>query len=1003
VTQWPVILRGSPGADDWTPPGTEHRGRSLASQVSLYWHAAADANAEGDRFGMASVLVARGRLVLHGLLVVPENIDPAALDALGRWAKRHPVGTLQGPAPWRVVTRSAFFSPTATRERQPWAFVPNAYNRGAGPMVGADHGRTIALVAEHVTRRSGRNVGSSEAWLPGWGVEHERHRWKRRYPDRPALRLESRRVGWSVRFGPCETGHGTRGAPFADVLSAAYALDADRAAGFVEHARNFDVAADELPVTVTLDAHGAVRMATAVGSVHALALRLDAEVGRWFSRPEDRREWVHRLPLARVQSPAALADHLLRQLRVDAPLRRFPLTDAEPAVWWEAFHGGWIDDVPALRGRPFGAVALDVTSAYPLTAHLVGWWDLVTADHLVRRSVLRALRALCRRAAKDPSVLFDPAVWAMFGCTICEVVPDGEPFPVALDDPHRPDGRTETVPVGARGRALFYSWCDVVAAAVLSGRVPTIVRAVRLVPVGRQDGLRERVPVCPGLTVTSGTDPVLGLVRRRREAKTAGETGAVLAALLHAATNSLVSGNPSRLDDVRRKVGDKWTTEERSGPWTFAPLAVTVTGGARLLLAVLARQVADLGGIVAYRDTDSSIIPASPSGGMLTLADSSTVRELPYADLDRLLAGFDTLSPEPGWPVWKRDPKPGEPPMRSVVFGPKRHVEYRGTDEAPELVDWTETGLGGMWADPSAMPGRCAEGGRAWSKAAVVREVRYAAAKLADPEHARRDPSPWDAPGGLRFPTLRRLEVTSPALLDTLPAALGAGIGSRYVEAVGGTAGTRTEERHVVALDPGGPLDHWQGLGWLDRATGEAVRVATDPMDLGAVLIESLVARAGQYGERPRGEPVESVTVTPLSVRYRGRVSPVLDAQEDGYPGRLDRFRVRYEDSHGLGPGQRDALVALARSLPHADFARLGGATPRVALQLARGELPRAVTVRHLLAELRRNGGAWIVPGDRTCGLDECPQAVTDRRIYCCPSHAETGRKRRQRERGARP
>ena len=1005
MTSLPVILRGTPGTDGWKPPGREHRGRTLGSQLSLYWHAAADANEEGDRFGVIAALVARGRLVLHGVIVVGDDLaarDPAALAGIGRWAKAHPLDTATGPAPWRVVTAGEFFDPMATREAtderdaKPWAFVPNAYNRGAGPIVGCDLGRTVGLVVEHVERRTGQNVGSWQMWLPGWGTPNPAQRKVDRVsPHRPPLWVRSRRKGWTVRFAPCPPGHGTRPPPFLDVLTAAYALDADKAAGFVDHARHFGVGADPLPVAVSVDADGAARMAEAVRSVHALALALDEAAAKWFTTAQDRGEWATRFPLAWAHSPAGLADHLLRRIRVAAPLGHFALDPAEDAAWWEAFHGGWCDDVAALRGRPFGAVALDVTSAYPLTAHLVGWWEVMTADRLVRRSVLGELRALCRRAVDDPTVALDPAVWTRFGLTLCEVAPDGEHFPVALDDPHRLDGRTETVPVTARGRTMFYGWPDVVAATILSGRVPRIVRAVRLVPEGRQGGLRRLVPVYPGLTLLTDRDPVLGLVRRRREAKAAGDK--VLAAELHAMTNSLVSGQPARLDDVRRVVRGKWTVQEKAGPWTFAPLGVTATASARLLLAAVDRQVRDLGGVVAYRDTDSSIIPASPDGGAITLADRATVRELSYPEIDRLLAGFDRLSPDPAWPVWKRSPAPGEDPLRCIVFGPKRHVEYRGSDEAPELVDWTEAGLGGAYADPPTMQGRCADGGQAWSKAAVEREVRYAAAKLSDPKAATRAQAPWDAAGTLPFPTLRRLQVTTPRLGDTLPSSLGAHVGSRYVEAL--LAGTVTQGvRSVVAVDPGGALCDWQALGWVDRASGEPVKATTDMLKYGsgAVILDPLDFRAGDYGAAPKGAAVVSVAVTPLSVVYRGRVSPVLDAVEDGMPDPA-RFRVRYEDDHGLGPSQRPALVALARSMPTAAFAELAKVTPRTARLVARDQLPRRSTVERILVELRRGAGAWIVPGERTCGCG-CGEALpADRRGYVDAAHRERAKKRRAR------
>src|SRR5664280_1612932 len=119
-------------------------------------------------------------------------------------------------------------------------FNRRAYS-GAGWCVGADLGRTFGLCAEHFAGQNEPNADSFEVWLPGWGKEHDRGRWKRVSPHRPSLRATSERVGWRIEFGPCEKEHGKRvdgrlwrGA-FLDVLSVAYALDADRGASFAEH------------------------------------------------------------------------------------------------------------------------------------------------------------------------------------------------------------------------------------------------------------------------------------------------------------------------------------------------------------------------------------------------------------------------------------------------------------------------------------------------------------------------------------------------------------------------------------------------------------------------------------------------------------------------------------------------------------------------------------------------------------------------------------------------
>ena len=114
-----------------------------------------------------------------------------------------------------------------------------------------------------------------------------------------------------------------------------------------------------------------------------------------------------------------------------------------------------------------------------------------------------------------------------------------------------------------------------------------------------------------------GDDPAVALVRHRHKVK---EQDPVLGAELRVIVNALVFGIFGRFDEIRQgsDIG------ERPGPWSFLPIASSVTAGARLLLAVVNRLVADGGGIVAYRDTDSSVILSSPEGGSIDLADGSS-------------------------------------------------------------------------------------------------------------------------------------------------------------------------------------------------------------------------------------------------------------------------------------------------------------------------------------------------------------------------------------------
>ena len=592
--------------------------------------------------------------------------------------------------------------------------------------------------------------------------------------------------------------------------------------------------------------------------------------------------------LARTISPGALAGQLLDSCRLSPPLPKFDLGQAELERWAEGSHGGWCEVNPALVRRVLPVVAADVRSAYPLVAHWLDWWDALRAERLQRQDVTDALRRLCQKAVGDPLVALDPAVWRRAGLTLAEVWPAGERFPHAFEDPHHLDDRLEVVGVRSPERALWYPWADVLAAAVLSGRVPRIAGAVRLVPnvaPSGKDGGRH-VRVLPGLRFDVAQGPVLAMVRRRRKAKAQGDER--LAAELRVVVNALIYGVHCRFDEVTAGEGRRRVMSERPGPWNFLPISASVTAGARLLLAVLERMVGDLGGAIAYRDTDSALILASPSGGELELADGRSVRVLAWAEVDAVLAPFARLSPEDAWPVWKQERGDEDAPLQALVFGNKRHVEWAGEglllpneaeDEEPELLDATEANLGGTYADPPGMRGRVAavNGYRHWSMAAVRREADHA--KAGGRPDALRPPAPWDEAGTPPFPALRRLMVKTPAMAKALPACLRARPGTRYLEAQAANEGQRCVV--PVVLDPGGDLAGWQGLTWVDRRSGQRIPVTTDAEDYDSIRVVTLDEKAADWSRPSRRAVVTEVVVDPRRIRVKGRVSPVLDATSD--------------------------------------------------------------------------------------------------------------------------
>ena len=139
----------------------------------------------------------------------------------------------------------------------------------------------------------------------------------------------------------------------------------------------------------------------------------------------------------------------------------------------------------------------------PLVAHRLGWYAVVTAEHLRRDDVSDEVRKRSQKVAAESAAAIDPEARPYFGITICEVVPHGQRFIVEVEDEHRPDGRTEVVGLHSAGGTAFYSEPDVEAASVLSGRAVEVVRAVDYVSEGRQ----PRPPPPPAGPARSRTRP----------------------------------------------------------------------------------------------------------------------------------------------------------------------------------------------------------------------------------------------------------------------------------------------------------------------------------------------------------------------------------------------------------------------------------------------------------------------------------------------------------------
>ncbi len=219
--------------------------------------------------------------------------------------------------------------------------------------------------------------------------------------------------------------------------------------------------------------------------------------------------------------------------------------------------------------------------------------------------------------------------------------------------------------------ALWYAWPDLVASVLLTGKIPRIVEAFRIKPIGEVDLLtpiafRGRVPINPRrddffrkvieerkrLASRKDIEPA----ERERLDKALKTFGSATAYGIFAQMDRQESDKKVRLqcygiDDSPYACAV--SHPEAPGEYCFPPLASLVTSGGRLFLSLLERLVTDRGGTYAMEDTDSMAIAATRGGGPVACPGGplrmrggrEAIRALSWGQVQEIVDLFARLNP----------------------------------------------------------------------------------------------------------------------------------------------------------------------------------------------------------------------------------------------------------------------------------------------------------------------------------------------------------------------
>ena len=360
------------------------------------------------------------------------------------------------------------------------------------------------------------------------------------------------------------------------------------------------------------------------------------------------------LPPDRAYSPASIGKAYLRAMGIVEPMQKFK--DIPPkihGVAMAAYYGGRAEC--RIRRWPVPVVPVDLTSEYPSVDALLGIWDVLTAARLTTKDATKDVRALLANFNLDD--LFQPAFWKQLNF-YARIIPDGDILPVRSVY----DSKSGTCNIGLNElqwkQPMWIAGPDLLASFLLSGHIPNVQETFRIVPHGKQRGLRPTKLRGAILVDPTKEDFFTRVIEYRKQNKSDDRLQYFLKILANSTSyGTYLELNPVKIDPSERPkitvhsgehIFDQPApdTIEQPGRFYFPLLGALITSGGRLLLAMIERCVRDAGGTYMCCDTDALTIVASRNGGTVQMPEGApSIKALSWDEVEQITRRFDSLSP----------------------------------------------------------------------------------------------------------------------------------------------------------------------------------------------------------------------------------------------------------------------------------------------------------------------------------------------------------------------
>jgi hypothetical protein len=364
---------------------------------------------------------------------------------------------------------------------------------------------------------------------------------------------------------------------------------------------------------------------------------------------------------SKALSPASMSKSYLKAMGMRPPKDRFARLPSDAlAAAMLSYYGGRAEC--RIRSAIVPVVYVDFLSMYPTVNTLMELWSLLSAQEIKVEDATEEIRELIDNAT--PEDLFDPAFWKNLRF-FAQIVPTADILPIRA----RYGSGNRAFNIGVNYLTsqipLWYSGPDALAAKILSGKTPQIIRAFRLAPKGQHAGLKS-VKLRGSVEINPSADLFKAIIEERKNLKNRSDLSEAekkrLDKFLKVKANSGSYGifaemNP---EELPIKESAKLTVYGLNGPFMaisrkpedpgefwFPLIASLITGAARLMLALLEDSIREAGGHYAFCDTDSKGIVATEHGGFVDCPGTPTgkIKALSWREVEAIRDKFSRLNP----------------------------------------------------------------------------------------------------------------------------------------------------------------------------------------------------------------------------------------------------------------------------------------------------------------------------------------------------------------------